>query len=62
MEARPPILGRGLTTEAARAALRFGLIDCGFEQTINIGQVGNDASDLTRATSWAGSDCGSLTC
>jgi RimJ/RimL family protein N-acetyltransferase len=37
--------GQGLATEAARAALRFGLIDRGLEQIISIAQVGNDASE-----------------
>ena len=40
---------RGLATEAARAALRFGLIDRGLEQIISIAQVGNDASERIMA-------------
>jgi RimJ/RimL family protein N-acetyltransferase len=40
-----PFWGLGLATEAARAALRFGLIDCGQEQILSIAQVGNDASE-----------------
>jgi RimJ/RimL family protein N-acetyltransferase len=40
-----PFWGRGLATEAARAAVRFGLIDCGLEQIVSIAQVGNDASE-----------------
>lgn len=40
-----PFWGRGLATEAARAALRFGLNDRGLERIISIVQVGNDASE-----------------
>jgi RimJ/RimL family protein N-acetyltransferase len=40
-----PFWGRGLATEAARAALRFGFTDRGLEQIISIAQVGNDASE-----------------
>ena len=40
-----PFWGCGLATEAARAALRFGLIDRGLEQIVSIAQVGNDASE-----------------
>jgi RimJ/RimL family protein N-acetyltransferase len=44
-----PFWGRGLATEAARAALRFGLIDRGLERIISIAQVGNDASERIMA-------------
>jgi RimJ/RimL family protein N-acetyltransferase len=37
--------GRGLATEAARAALDFGLTDRGLERIISVVQVGNDASE-----------------
>lgn len=37
--------GRGIATEAARAALRFGLIDPGLERIVSIAQIGNDASE-----------------
>jgi len=40
-----PFWGRGLATEAAQAALRFGLIDRGLERIVSIAQVGNDASE-----------------
>jgi RimJ/RimL family protein N-acetyltransferase len=40
-----PFWGQGLATEAARAALRFGLIDRGLERIVSIAQVGNDASE-----------------
>ncbi len=40
-----PFWGRGLATEAAAAALRFGLIDRHLDQIISIAQVGNDASE-----------------
>jgi RimJ/RimL family protein N-acetyltransferase len=40
-----PFWGGGLATEAARAALRFGLIDRNLEQIISIAQVGNGASE-----------------
>ena len=40
-----PFWGRGLATEAARAALRLGLIDLRLERIISIAQVGNDASE-----------------
>lgn len=36
--------GRGFATEAARAALRFGLEERGLPQVLSIHQVGNDAS------------------
>jgi RimJ/RimL family protein N-acetyltransferase len=41
--------GQGLATEAARAALRFGLIDCGLERIVSIAQAGNDASERVMA-------------
>ena len=37
--------GQGLATEAARAAMRFGLADGGLERIVSIVQVGNDASE-----------------
>ncbi|GAA1927686.1 GNAT family N-acetyltransferase [Streptomyces durmitorensis] len=37
--------GRGLATEAARAALDFGFADRGLERVVSIAQVGNDASE-----------------
>ncbi|MFE6158318.1 GNAT family N-acetyltransferase [Streptomyces sp. NPDC056486] len=37
--------GQGLATEAARAALDFGLTDRGLERIVSIVQVGNDASE-----------------
>ncbi|MGW0229281.1 GNAT family N-acetyltransferase [Actinopolymorpha singaporensis] len=37
--------GRGLATEAAAAAVRFGFEDRGLDRIISIAQVGNDASD-----------------
>ena len=37
--------GRGLATDAAAAALRFGLIGRDLGQIISIAQVGNGASD-----------------
>jgi len=37
--------GRGLATEAAAAALRFGLIDRLLDRIISIAQVGNGASE-----------------
>jgi RimJ/RimL family protein N-acetyltransferase len=40
-----PFWERGLATEAARAALRLGLIDLGLERIISIAQVGDDASE-----------------
>lgn len=42
LAACPPIWRQGLTTEAARAALRFGLIDQGLERIGSTTQVGND--------------------
>jgi RimJ/RimL family protein N-acetyltransferase len=44
-----PFWGRGLATEAARAALRFGFIDRDLDQIISIAQVGNDASERIMA-------------
>lgn len=41
--------GRGIATEAARAALHFGLIDRGLERIVSITQVGNDASERIMA-------------
>jgi len=40
-----PFWGQGLATEAARAALRFGLIDRGLDRIVSIAQAGNDASE-----------------
>jgi len=40
-----PFWGQGLATEAARAALRLGLIDRGLERIVSIAQVGNAASE-----------------
>ncbi|GHE59849.1 N-acetyltransferase [Streptomyces longispororuber] len=37
--------GRGLATEAAAAALRFGFEERGLERIVSITQVGNDASE-----------------
>jgi RimJ/RimL family protein N-acetyltransferase len=37
--------GRGLATEAARAALDFGFTDRGLDRIVAIHQVGNDASE-----------------
>lgn len=36
--------GRGYATEAARAALRFGFEECGFDRIISIRDLDNDAS------------------
>jgi RimJ/RimL family protein N-acetyltransferase len=41
--------GAGLATVAARAALRFGLIDRGLQRIVSIAQVGNDASERIMA-------------
>ena len=41
--------GQGVATEAAQAALRFGLVDCGLERIVSIAQVGNDASERVMA-------------
>jgi len=40
-----PFWGKGIATEAARAVLRFGFEDCGFDEIISICQVGNTASE-----------------
>lgn len=40
-----PFWGQGIATEAAAAALRFGLITCDIERIVSIFQVGNDASE-----------------
>ena len=40
-----PFWGQGLATEAARVALRFGLIARGLERIVSIAQVGNGASE-----------------
>lgn len=40
-----PFWGKGLATEAAQAALRFGLIDRGLDRIVSIAQVGNHASE-----------------
>lgn len=40
-----PFWGRGLATEAARAALHFGLTEGGLERIVSIAQVGNNASE-----------------
>jgi RimJ/RimL family protein N-acetyltransferase len=40
-----PFWGRGIGTEAAAAALHFGLVNRGLERIIAIVQVGNDASE-----------------
>ncbi|GAA3145976.1 GNAT family N-acetyltransferase [Streptomyces rectiviolaceus] len=37
--------GQGIATEAARAALDFGLTDRGLERIVSIAQVGNEASE-----------------
>lgn len=37
--------GKGLATEAAAAAVRFGFEECGLERIVSIAQVGNDASE-----------------
>jgi RimJ/RimL family protein N-acetyltransferase len=37
--------GRGFATEAARAALRFGLLDRGLDRIVSIHQIGNAASE-----------------
>ncbi|MFD8295756.1 GNAT family N-acetyltransferase [Streptomyces bauhiniae] len=41
--------GQGLATEAAAAALRFGLEDRALERIVSIAQVGNDASERIMA-------------
>ncbi|MEU6001294.1 GNAT family N-acetyltransferase [Streptomyces sp. NPDC047197] len=40
-----PFWGRGLATEAARAALDFGFADRGLERIVSVAQVGNVASE-----------------
>jgi RimJ/RimL family protein N-acetyltransferase len=44
-----PHWGRGLATEAAAAAVRFGFGECGLERIVSIAQVGNDASQRVMA-------------
>jgi RimJ/RimL family protein N-acetyltransferase len=44
-----PFWGRGLATEAARAALRFAVADCGLTRVVSIAQAGNDASERVMA-------------
>lgn len=39
-----PFWQQGLATEAARAALDFGLVDCDLEQIVSVVQIGNNAS------------------
>jgi RimJ/RimL family protein N-acetyltransferase len=39
-----PFWGQGIATEAARAALRFGLVDCELERIVSIAQIGNGGS------------------
>ncbi|MCE7079125.1 GNAT family N-acetyltransferase [Streptomyces sp. ST2-7A] len=41
--------GRGLATEAARAALRFGFGGRGLERVVSVAQIGNDASERVMA-------------
>ncbi len=41
--------GQGIATEAARAALRFGLVHCELERIVSIAQVGNSASERIMA-------------
>ncbi len=40
-----PFWGRGIATEAARAALRFGLRDRGLDRVVSVHQIGNTASE-----------------
>jgi RimJ/RimL family protein N-acetyltransferase len=40
-----PFWGLGIATEAARAVLRFAMIDCGLERIVSIVQIGNGASE-----------------
>ena len=40
-----PFWGQGIATEAARAALRFGLVDRDLARIVSIVQVGNGASE-----------------
>ncbi|MFG2843564.1 GNAT family N-acetyltransferase [Kitasatospora sp. NPDC048296] len=44
-----PFWGRGIATEAATAALRFGFEGRGLERIISIAQVGNSASERVMA-------------
>jgi RimJ/RimL family protein N-acetyltransferase len=44
-----PFWNQGIGTEAARAALRFGLIDRDLERIVSIAQAGNDASERIMA-------------
>jgi RimJ/RimL family protein N-acetyltransferase len=44
-----PFWGRGLATEAARAALRFAVADRGLTRVVSIAQAGNDASERVMA-------------
>jgi RimJ/RimL family protein N-acetyltransferase len=44
-----PFWGQGLATEAAQAALRFGLITRGLDRIVSIAQVGNGASERIMA-------------
>ena len=44
-----PFWNQGIGTEAARAALRFGLIDRDLARIVSIAQVGNDASERIMA-------------
>jgi RimJ/RimL family protein N-acetyltransferase len=44
-----PFWGRGLATEAAEAALRFGFRECGLEKILSIAQVGNGSSERIMA-------------
>ena len=37
--------GQGIATEAARAALRFGLVECYLTRVVSIVQIGNGASE-----------------
>ncbi|MET7860036.1 GNAT family N-acetyltransferase [Streptomyces sp. NPDC005318] len=41
--------GQGLATEAATAAVRFGIEERGLERLVSIAQVGNDASERIMA-------------
>src|SRR5712691_534509 len=40
-----PFWGQGIATEAATAALQFGLLTRGFDQIVSIFQIGNEASE-----------------
>jgi RimJ/RimL family protein N-acetyltransferase len=37
--------GRGIATEAAWAALRFGMADCALDRIVSTHQIGNEASE-----------------